>query len=220
MKKLLFGLALLLALVATPTYAASALAVNNAAAMNGTNFGLQVAIDNTLAGSNSAYVESDHPIDESHILFRFWIKPMPGFVLSQTANANFIRIAYGVRDTGTQAIRMVIFAKKSVVAGNYRINVWMRNDSNNFFNAGEYFLTSGATPQPQQIEFEYTQGTGSNNGRLIARKGGVQQFDTGATLDTDLSPIGKVRLGFLYSPTDTIATVQGSVAFDEYESYR
>ena len=217
MKKTL-GFALLLALVAMPTFAASSLTVNNAAALNSTNFGLQVTVDNG-AGSNSAYVLSDHPLDESHILFRFWIKPMPGFSLAQTANANFIRIAYGSKDTAGQAIRMVIFLKKSVVAGNYRINVWLRNDSNVFFNAGEFFLTGGAAPTAQQIEFEYTQGTGTNNGSLIARKGGSQQF-AATGLDTDLSPIGKVQIGFQYSPTDTIAIATGNIAFDEYESYR
>ena len=104
MKKLL-GFAVLLALVAMPASAASSLAVNPAAAMNGTNFGLQVNVDNG-AGSNDAYVLSDHPVDESHILFRFWIKPMPGFSLSQTANSNFIRIGYGIKDSGAQGVRI------------------------------------------------------------------------------------------------------------------
>ena len=217
MKKLL-GFAVLLALVAMPASAASSLAVNNAAALNGTNFGLQVNVDNG-AGSNDAYVLSDHPVDESHILFRFWIKPMPGFSLSQTANSNFIRIGYGIKDSGAQGVRLVIFLKRSVANGNYRINVWTRNDANVFQNAGEFFLTGSAAPVAQQIEFEYTKGTGSNNGQLIARKGGVVQFTT-TNIDNDLSPIGKVRMGFIYSPTDTTAIATGPVAFDEYESYR
>jgi hypothetical protein len=218
MKKILFGFAMLLALAALPASAASSLAVNSTAAMNSTNFGLQVNVDNSGAG-NSAYVESDHPVDEDHILFRFWIRPMPGFSLSQTPNSNFIRIAYGVKDSGTQGVRLVVFLKKSVANGNYRINVWTRNDANVFQNAGEFFLTSGVTPTAQQIEFEYTQGTGSNNGQLIARKGGVVQFTTN-NIDNDASPIGKVRLGFIYSPTDTTAVASGPIAYDEYESYR
>ena len=109
--------------------------------------------------------------------------------------------------------------KRAVGTGNYRINAWIKNDAGAFQNAGEFFLTGGASPQPQLIEFEYTQGDGSGNGRLIARKGGAQQFDTLATLDNDTWPLGMVRLGFVQNAQD-LAVANGPIAIDEFESYR
>lgn len=217
LKRLVVVAAVLAVVGALPAVALSTLAVNASAALNSTSFGLQVNVDSPSA--DSAFVTSDHPSDETHYLMRMRFKPGPGFTMTQTANANYIRIAQLRRDVGTSNVCMVVFLKRSVANGNYRINVWYRKDTTVFGNAGEFFLTTFGAPVEKQLEFEYTRGNGSNNGRIIARLDGVQQFDTGAVLDNDNYPIGKLDMGYLYSATDT-ATATGPLYEDEVETYR
>lgn len=216
-KKLMaFGILGVLA-AAAPMSAASSLAVNNACALGGTNFGLQTTVN--LTGPASAFVTSDHPNEEEHYLMRFRFKPGAGFTMSQTANSNYIRIAQTRRDTGSNNVGVVVFLKRSVANGNYRINVWYRRDNGTFGNAGEFFLTTFGAPVEKLLEFEIQQGTGSNNGSIIARLDGVQQFNTTGLDFDDVYPVGKLDLGHLYSGTDT-ATASGTICSDEFESYR
>jgi hypothetical protein len=205
-------------LVAGPSAAfavANSLAVDHTAALNGTSFGLHVTVnDHTASG---VYVVSDEPNNESHFLVRFWLKPGPDLSLPQTANANYFRILNFRRVTGPN-VDLVVFLKRSVSNGNYRINVWYRADSGAFANAGEFFLTLASGPVAQQIEIEYTKSDGSNNGQIIARKGGVVQFTKSGLVNAQM-PVDEVFFGYIQNSGDA-ANVHGSFYLDEYESYR
>ena len=61
-----------LLVASSAAWGAAGVTVNGTAAMNGTSFGMSVNLDGT---ATNAFVVSQHPTDETHFLFRFFINP-------------------------------------------------------------------------------------------------------------------------------------------------
>jgi len=211
--------ALLVAGLVAGSAQAASLAVNGTAALGGTSNGLEV--DTDVSPTVGAYVISLEPDGEDHFLVRFRLKVPTSFSMPQTGGGNYFRIM-NFRRAINPAVVLVVFLKRSVGNGNYRINLWYRSDAAGFLNGGEFFFAQSTNQPDKLIEIEYTQGTGSGNGELNAKvNDAVQTGYPKTNLDNDDMPIDEVYMGFIYNAGDAAtASLSGSYYMDEYESYR
>lgn len=209
----------LLVLVATAASANPSLAVNTQSALGGTNFGLQVSIDNNAA---STFVSSDHPEAETHFLLRFRLDTAGMNVPTGTSGGpnSYFRIAHLIK-SGDGA-HVILFMQRVPGTGNMHLIAWSKESSgaNNFrFVGGFFFSAHGASTANNQIECEWTQATSgtANDGKLRCVKVGTgNQFNV-TNLDNFNTVIDQARYGFFNFDT---FTGTGSYKFDEYESYR
>ena len=206
MKKIMWIVALFLAVAATAN--AASLTVNNACALNATTWGLEV----NKATVGDAYVRSDHPTDETHMLIRFWIDA-DNINIPQVEGQNAFQFLRGGHE-GVGAT-LVAFLKRGVASGNYRLTVYARRDDgpNTYKLAGEGFLQLfGGVPS--QVEIEWTRG---NPGTVTAKVNGTQIF-TNTVLNV-AAEIDTVRWGVFAGDGPAIPG-DATFCLDEYESYR
>jgi hypothetical protein len=219
-----------LALLATGTaFAANSLVVNAGAALNNTNFGLQVNVDGS---TNNVYVESDHPNAETHYVARFFLCPND---LALQANRS-IRI--GAVGDATLGQHIVLFLRRDIApatqADQWLFNTWISQSDGNpttFIFGTSIFLTlngagaedcSTTSSAHRWLEIEYTAGTGAD-GQLAARR----LVYNGSTLvekfvnnrSTANLHVDNIRIGAL-AGSGGFATAASSYYFDEFESYR
>ena len=165
MRKIMWIVALFLAVTATAN--AASLTVNNACALNATTWGLE--INKSTVGD--AYVRSDHPTDETHMLIRFWIDP-GNINIPLVAGGNYFQFLRGGHE-GVGAT-LIAFLKRATGSGNYRLTVYVKRDDgpNVYKLAGEGFLTTFGGP-PAQVEIEWSRG---NPGTVTGKVNGAQIF--------------------------------------------
>ncbi len=216
MKKILSRSLLILAvaaLVAPAAFAQNTLAVNNAAALNGTNFGLEVSMDGS---TNSVFVaESDLTNDESIYRASFWvdfnaIDIDPG----QRFAAVFVRNAAGLN------IGRFQMARRSD-DGSYRVRYQHRNSVGDFVgtqlngNGKRFIDVSGG---PLFVTLEVTIGNGST-GRIE-----ITVDDGGTETNHFRGPFGNLPNGNIEEVRaggrGLGPQVVGSYYFDEFESFR
>ena len=219
-----------LAVLATSTaFAANSLVVNAGAALNATNFGLQVNLDGS---NNNVFVESDHPNAETHYVARFFLCPND---LALTPNSS-VRI--GAIGDGTLGQHVILFLRRNIapVTGNdsWLFNTWVSvsdaTPNSYTFGTSIFIATNAAGAEDcsttsaahRWLELEYTAGTGAD-GQLAARR----LVYNGSTLvekfvnsrSTANLHVDNIRIGAL-SGSGSNATAASSYYFDEFESYR
>ncbi len=223
------GLALVagLVLAGSAAWAVETVTVTNAAAMNGTTFGMQVNLDGS--GTN-AFVVSQHPNDETHFLFRFWINPHDINLTPNTA----LRIGAVGDANGAVGQHVILFLRHdaSVVPAQYQLNFWYRDKAAgaSYKFGGATYFTTVTTPCSREYEVEWTADTdtgASPNGTLVVRRlaNAGTCTPTGLltrtknNLDTDGYQVDNARFGTLNGQGSN-NTGSHSFYFDEYESYR
>jgi hypothetical protein len=228
--RMTLGLALVLGLVASSGFAASSLAVNAGAALNGTNFGLQVVMDHT---ATNAFVQSDHPTDESHYLFRFWIRPAAGLVIDPNTS---VRIAAIGDDAGAVGQHIILFLRNdsTVPSPQYQLNFWYKDQAaaaSYKFGGATFFKVIADPVCSRQYEAEWTRdtlaGSPAGNGTLVLRRLSVATAGTCTPtglltrtvngMDNDTYQVDNARFGTLNGQA---SNANGSWHFDEMESYR
>ena len=201
-------------LIAAPSFGVNSLTVDNGIPMDG-SFNLHVQFD----GSNTdAFVASHHLVDETTFTARFKILPDSGFINAAAPN-NFVRIMrmnqFGV------AQQVIVFLTRSAGSGNYRIIVWVRNDSGTFQLGPNSFLTLGASPTTSEVEITWTAATapGANNGSITMNiNGSPATSGNRSDLDTDTMDLDRVQVGAFVGGNPS--THSGGYRFDSYSSFR
>ena len=206
MKKIMWIVALFLAVAATAN--AASLTVNDACKLNGTTWGLEV----NKATVGDAYVRSDHPTDETHMLIRFCIDP-DTINIPQVDGSNYFQFLRGGHETvGTT---LIAFLKRGVATGNYRLTVYARRADG---PATYKFIGEGAlqvfNAAPAQVEIEWTRG---NPGTVTAKVNNVQIMTN--TVINPTAEIDTIRWGVFAGDPPAISG-DATFCLDEYESYR
>jgi hypothetical protein len=191
-------------LIAGSLPAANQLQVNSAAAMNGSNFGLEVVVDGT---TSKAFVQDDSPNGEKIYRFSFYLDT------NAVATTSGNTILFG-RSSGANAANVIqIFLSPSPRdPGLYLLSAKTLQDNGVAIRSGKVSLGS----KPSLIEFEWVAGDGSGNGSIrMWRNGNLKASRT--NIANDSFQIDEVRLGVPKGvPSDTI----GSFYLDEFQSFR
>lgn len=214
-KTVLFTMMAVLLLAAGPALAVNELDVTNAAAQNGTTWGLAIEIDGS---TNNVFVESAHPTDETHYLIRFWLDPE---VLSLDENSA-VRFGGIGDDNATFGQHVLLFLRRDNPGSvnQYLLNAWGRSDTGNYVFMGSLFFGFPTNPLPRQIEVEWTAASapGANDGSLRVTRVGGPQFIVNS-MDTDQINVDNIRIGAL-AGSGASAAAPSALYFDEFESYR
>jgi len=217
MKKIGLAVLLVSAVAAVPASAVSSLAVNAGAALNGTNFGLQVIIDPT--ASNNTFVRSDHPTDETTLEIRFRMR-INDLISPQIGPGRILRIANLRADAG--APHKILFIQRQETTGNWRFIAWSLQDTGGGYAfCGSFFLDTYQGTADRQIRCNWTRETaaGGNNGIFRCERTDLpaSQFFVRSDLDDFTQQTDAVQFG--YFDFDVFAG-SGSYDFDEAEIYR
>lgn len=211
MKKSL-GLVMFLAcfLVASAGFAAS-VNVTNAAALNGSNWGLEV--DST--GGGDAWVEDQSPSDETHFIARFWFDPNT-FMLSEVpGDGESVRIFQGQEQSPSTAIlRVYVIQRDNAGNPQYRVRVFARRDGNTGW-AKSQGVVLGNAPRQIEVEWQAASAIGANDGFIRITRVDNGSFKEVTGIDSDERRIGRARLGIFTGGFGT-----GTLYLDEYESFR
>lgn len=189
------------------------------AAMNGTNYGLKVMIDQ--GSLDEAYVQSDHPQAESHFRVSFWLDVTNlDLPVSPAVNKKFVFMKF-YRDAPAPQQHTFVYIARNNADTAWRIALLVRKDSEAFRQIGAVYLSDNGPPtQPQFIEIEYQQASavGANDGIARLWRNGVLKMEAtnvqNATWNVDTVRVGLPpghKLGPLAS---------GFFYFDEYVSTR
>jgi len=186
------------------------------AAMNGTDFGLKVIIDQ--GALDYAYVQSDHPNDESHFKVGFWLDATGlDLPIAPQVNKQFVFMKF-YSDTATQQHTYVYICRNNEDTA-WRVALNVKRDNNTFFWVGGTFLSGATAPNPHYIEVEWQAADpGMNNGFARLYRDGVLKREV-TNLDNDTWRVDYVRVGIPPLPRLGPAA-SGYFYFDEYVSTR
>lgn len=190
----------LFAALATPTFAATGIAVNGACAIEG-SFGLEVTFDGT---TSPAMVIDNTPNDESVYRATFRIRTQPGYTMS-TGDNHIILLGRRLNPSPGNPIKVLI--KQGV--NNLKLVAITKNDSNADVKFGRGNLAPGV---PTLVTVEW-----NNSGvvRLYKQNTllgpGVPGGFTNSTFN-----VGQARLG---APDGIDAGTSGSYCVDGFESF-
>ncbi len=150
----------------------NSLEVTADAAMEG-NFGLRVHIDpGTLT---NAYVQSDHPQQESHFFVSFWVDATNlDLPVTPSVNKCFVFMKF-FRDSPNPKQHTFVYLCRNNADTAWRIAINTRKDSTYWNWLGGTFLSGDANPNPQFIEVEWQQSTGANDGIARLWRNGVPE---------------------------------------------
>ncbi|MEO8275482.1 MAG: hypothetical protein ABI639_04640 [Thermoanaerobaculia bacterium] len=210
------ALALAMLICVAGLASASSIAVNNAAAMNATTFGMQT---NMTAAATDAYVRSDHPVSETHYLMRFWVNPSGLPLAEGAAGTNSIRFfrLNDQNDGGDPQPRgtfLVGFFTKSPDDHQYHMIFWAKqNGTTAFTSIGNLFIGSGAS----QIEVEFT-AANSGTTSVVMKKLSTAQSITRNNLNLSDADVDLIDIGSFTNSNPS--AINGNYFFDEFESYR
>lgn len=210
-KVMLLALALAVVL-AVPGFAANSLTVTNAAAQNGTTFGLQVNLDGS---SNNVFVQDDSPVDETVYRYTFWIHPG---TLSLQGNTSIRIGAAGMLDPNVGQ-HIVHFLRYGTGCDCWNLNTWTKEDGGfyQFFTSG-IFVAFANNPISRQFQVEFSAGTGSDGVLRITRLGTPEVVREVTTRDTDATEVDNIRWGALAGSGAN--AISGAYYFDEFVSTR
>jgi hypothetical protein len=211
MKKVLL-LALLFALLTAPAYSQTALNVVPGAALNGTNFGLEVTFDS--ADTSAAYVRDDSPNDETVYRAGFWIDPNSA-VLNSGGKGRMTSV-FLARGNGAGRI-LVQLQRFNNSTNTYKIRAACADNTNLTRRRARDPITNAwgivIQDEPVYVTFESVF-AGSQGGECRITANGETQVH-----DTYQSSFGDVEQAFFGAPRD-VAAVNGSIYLDEFESFR
>jgi hypothetical protein len=213
--RMLVAAAALLLSGAGAAFAQNTLAVNNAAALGGTTFGMQISV--AAAATNPVFVQSDHPNSETNmrIVWRMKLDQLNAPTTGPGRNFRFMNLIDN--DDAANPHKILFLQRQS--SGNWRLAVWSRDTGvNGFVFAGGHFLATGGSTNDIKEECVFTMASGGANGvATCTRLEPAGQTFTINTLNDQNRQTDSVQFGFF--DFDNFNNV-GNVKFDEYESYR
>jgi hypothetical protein len=187
-----------------PAARATSLQVNAAAALVD-NFGLAVIFDDT---TQSAYVQDDSPLGESHYRASFRFNPN---AITMVDNKRH-KIFQGFQQSPTARLVTVVFRKQG---GTNYVLVKAHKDDGSW--AQTPWVTIGDVPTTLEIDWTRSSAAGANDGRLIFTVDGSQEADVTGIDNDAIGTIDFVRLG---AAGGVDAGTIGTQYFDEFESWR
>jgi hypothetical protein len=204
-----------LIVVAVVAVAGSASAANTvyadaSAAMNGTNFGLVLDLDGT---TTNAFVEDQTPADETVYRASFWFDPND---LAMTNTNKFVIFL-----ARTSTFNNVLRLQFNYLSGNYRVRLQVKKNNDAWADCrlngdlGPRFMNIGNEPTWITVEVRY----GSNTESLAqVTVNGVTHYKDGYW--SNAWAVDRVRLGGPRMAQAQGGPFNGTVLFDEFESYR
>lgn len=200
------------AVLAWPAAAANSLDVNANAAMNGTNFGLEVLLDGS---TNNAFVQDDTPAAETTYRATFWLDP------NGVTMGPFERFPiFLARDATFQNI-LRLQLQWNPIANKYRLRMQILKNNGDWANArangdtGEQFVPLGLAPSgPKEVTIQ----AHFENNSLAS----VSVTANGQTFYKDSFQAGNwsvdtIRFGATRAIT---GSMNGSFYLDEFSSFR
>lgn len=205
-------LAVAFALLAAPAFAQTALTVNNAAALNGTNFGLEVTFDP--ADTAVAYVRDDSPADETVYRAGFWVDPNSA-TLNTGDRGRMTSLFLG---RGNAAGRILVQLQQFPSAANpYKVRAVCADNTNLTRRRARNLMTNEwgirITDDPVFVTVQSVFANGFG-GECTFTANGETQTHTGYQ-----SGLGDIEQAFFGAPRDIVA-INGSIYLDEFESFR
>jgi len=189
------------------TAGAATLAVNGTAAMNGTNYGMEVTMDGT---TTNAFVKDETPDGETVYRAQFWfdVNTWDGI------DTDWVFISRTADETLWYAPYQVLMVKKM---GLWRI--WLRAQN----NTGVVRFTNRINLQPGspsllQIEWQQGDTPGALSGDVTLTV--IDGYAVGSSVSTGLNNSTIVVDSVTMGAMQPKATQTGSLYFDEFESYR
>jgi len=214
-----------LLVASSAAWGAAGVTVNGTAAMNGTSFGMSVNLDGT---ATNAFVVSQHPTDETHFLFRFFINPGTVNITPGTA----LRIGAVGDEAAAVGQHIILFLKhdNAVAPAQYQLNYWYKDSTagGTYKFGGATYFTLVGSPCSRGYEVEWTTdtiagagGNGSVHLRRLASTGTCTPTGlltrSKTNLDMDGYQVDNARFGTLNNQG---VNATGSFYFDEYQSFR
>ncbi len=185
---------------------AATIAVNAAAAMNGTNFGLEVNVDATAP----AYVRDNTPNAETTYRGSFWLDPDSW----STGGVRASHVIFSGNGQGGVAVLRVYLLQQP--NGKRRVRIYCKENSGVFAKSSNITLGAIGAEPPRKIDFEMITGAGTGSCSLT-RSGGANPSVNLTNLTNDNWDIRSARLGAIVS-VDSVST--GRYFLDEFESFR
>jgi len=223
MKQKVTHLVAAIALVAAGSaFAANSLSVTNAAALEGSK-GLEVHVDP--AATNSVYVQSNEPNNETHMKVRFWISAANLDAPSSGGGRVFRFMGWSDNDDLAHPHKIFFMQRQSVGSHNWRLAVWSWDSDNSKYDyVGGLFLFSyknTGSSGKAHIECEWTKATSGANGLMTCDKLGTSQHLEKATADS-ARQVDLVQFGFIDFDNfpNGVSDGNSSLYLDGYESYR
>lgn len=185
--KILMTAAAVLALSAGAALAQNSLQVLPAAALNSTNFGLQVNV--AAAAANAVYVQSDHPTAETHMR-TVWRMRVDGLNAPASGAGRNYRFLNLVDSDQPAAPHKIFFLQRQVTTGNWRLAVWNRTPGGVYeFLGGAFHGVYGAASPDVKWDCDWTMATAGPNGIFVCDR------TVGATTNQDVINVTTVNDG-------------------------
>ncbi len=199
----------LVCVLSTASAFGASLAVNNAAAMDGTNFGLAV----TMAGAGApAYVQDATPNNEGTYRALMWIDP------NTFTNGGGVQSAHTVFSgqnpgDGVSVFRVDLY---QIPNGTYRLRVTCRRNDGTYARSTLITIGTPASNPARQFQLEWGSGAGTGFCRLTGLFGANPSVETTGIANDTLS-IRRARMGAVNGMD---AGTSGIYYMDEFESFR
>jgi hypothetical protein len=181
------------------------LSLSASAALGNTGLGMQAAVNDTTA----LFVEDDTPQSEAHYKARFYFEPN-GFDPGEAQGHLRVRLMILFDDAGTRRLSALVLRRK---AGAYAIEQRCRRDDNSQADSGFFPITDA--PHWFLVDWRQASGPASGDGVCSLTIDGTT-LSTQATLQNNVSTVGRVRLGTLAVKPGA----SGTPYFDEFVSKR
>jgi hypothetical protein len=190
-------------------FATGSIAVTNAAAMDGTTFGLAVTLTNS--GGGPAYVQDATPNNEGTYRALFFLDPN---TLNGHGSQTYHTIFSGHNPgDGVAVFRVDLY---QLAGGNYRIRGACRRDDGTYARTTLITIGSTGSTPARQIQIEWGSGASSGFCTLTGLFGANPSVQV-TGVDNDTLSIRRARLGAVVGMD---AGTDGTYWLDEFESFR
>lgn len=207
--QLAFALGLVGLLSAASAFGTASLAVTNAAAMNGTTWGLAVTLDGVAGGP--AYVQDASSNNEGTYRALFWLQPN-----TLTADASqHSHTIFSIHNPGG-GVALVRLDLYRLSGGTMRVRAACRQDDGTYQRTTLITLGPAGAEPDRELQLEWGSGAGTGFCRLT-RFGGANPSVEVTGLDNDTLSVKRARLGATFSID---ANVTGTYWLDEFRSFR
>lgn len=204
-RKIVGAVALSLLGVASVAQAATSIAVNGTAALQG-SFGMQVSFDGS---TGDAYVQDNSPNNETRYVVTWRMNTAP-MTMAGTANHQVLRAITGDPTPTGAAFQVKVY--KTAAAG-YELQVLARLDSGAFTNR---IAVVGDASHQYSVDWKASSAPGANDGYVKLYKNGTLRKSL-LNLDNDAQRVDMARFG-AFGAVD--ATTSGSMYLDDFISTR